>query len=212
MSTAVGDERNRIQFENNMIPESRIARASRILADDPDWSIPDRDGVGALGLNRNKLASDTYFFNRNQIDSKVNFNLSDKWSMFARLSFFYYKQWNPAAFGRLSSIHLHPTNFRTDNGFGPTYSGTISTTYVASPNLVFDAYFGSTLVDSNAFGGNLDERIGLDVLGIPGTNGDGVPGEAGTFYGGMPRMRFDGGFTNPVRITGPQPRLDYLTG
>lgn len=52
--------------------------SSRILADDPDWSIPDRDGVGALGLNRNKLASDTYFFNRNQIDTKVNFNLSDK--------------------------------------------------------------------------------------------------------------------------------------
>ncbi len=211
MSTAVGDERNRIPFENNMIPESRIARASRILADDPDWSIPDRDGVGALGLNRNKLASKAYFFHRNQVDSKVNFNLSDRWTMFARLSFFYYKQWNPAAFGKYSGIHLHPTNFRTDNGFGPTYSGTISTTYVASPNLVFDAYFGSTLVDSNAFGGNLDQRIGLDLLGIPGTNGDGVPGEAGSFYGGMPRMRFDGGFGNlGYRATSPFIGHDYL--
>ena len=211
MSTAVGDEANRTAFENNMIPESRIASASRILADDPDWHTPNRAGVGSLGLNRNMLDSDAYWFHRNQIDSKANFNLSEKLTMFARLSFFYYKQWNPAAFGKYSGIHLHPTNFRTDNGFGPTYSGTISATYVATPSLVFDAYFGSTLVDSNAFGGNLDQRIGLDLLGIPGTNGDRLPVEAGTFYGGMPRMRFDAGFGNlGYRATSPFIGHDYL--
>ena len=211
MSAPVGSEADRTAFANNMIPESRIARASRILADDPEWSVPDREGVGSLGLNRNKLASKRYQFDRDQIDSKVNFNLSDKWTMFARLSFFYYKQWNPAAFGRLSGIHLHPTNFRTDNGFGPTYSGTISATYVATPSLIFDTYFGTTLVDSNAFGANLDQRIGLDELGIPGTNGDGLPREAGTFYGGMPRMRFDAGFGNlGYRATSPFIGHDYL--
>lgn len=211
MSAAVGDEGNRTQFPGNMIPESRVNRASRILADDSDWSLPDRPGVGALGLNRNKLAGITYAFQRHQIDSKANFNFSDKWTMFARLSFFYYDQVNPGAFGKYSGISVHPTNFRTDNGFGPTYSGTISTTYVATRNLIFDAYFGSTLVDSNAFAGNLDQRIGLDLLGIPGTNGDGVPGEAGTFYGGMPRMRFDGGFGNlGYQATSPFIGHDYL--
>lgn len=211
MSAAVGDEGNRTQFPGNMIPESRVNRASRILADDSDWSLPDRPGVGALGLNRNKLAGITYAFERHQIDSKANFNFSDKWTMFARLSFFYYDQVNPGAFGKYSGISVHPTNFRTDNGFGPTYSGTISTTYVATRNLIFDAYFGSTLVDSNAFAGNLDQRIGFDLLGIPGTNGDGVPGEAGTFYGGMPRMRFDGGFGNlGYQATSPFIGHDYL--
>ncbi len=211
LSTPAGSEGDRTQFANNMIPESRVARASRILADDPDWSLPDRPGVGSLGLNRNKLAQIQYSFLRHQIDSKANFNLSDKWTMFARLSFFYYTQWNPAAFGNLSGISVHPTNFRTDNGFGPTYSGTLSATYVATPSLVFDAYFGSTLVDSNAFAGNLDQRIGLDVLGIPGTNGDGVPGEAGSFYGGMPRMRFDSGFGNlGYQATSPFIGHDYL--
>ena len=211
MSASVGDEGNRTQFPGNMIPESRINRASRILADDSDWSLPDRPGVGALGLNRNKLAGITYAFQRHQIDSKANFNFSDRWTMFARLSFFYYDQVNPGAFGKYSGISVHPTNFRTDNGFGPTYSGTISTTYVATRNLIFDAYFGSTLVDSNAFAGNLDQRIGFDLLGIPGTNGDGVPGEAGTFYGGMPRMRFDGGFGNlGYQATSPFIGHDYL--
>ncbi len=211
LSAAIGSERERTPFANNMIPESRVSRASRILADDPDWSLPDRPGIGGLGLNRNKLADIDYSFLRHQIDSKANFNLSDKWTMFARLSFFYYDQWNPAAFGNLSGISVHPTNFRTDNGFGPTYSGTLSATYVATPSLVFDAYFGSTLVDSNAFAGNLDQKIGLDVLGIPGTNGDGVPGEAGSFYGGMPRMRFDSGFGNlGYQATSPFIGHDYL--
>ena len=205
LSAAVGDEGARTQFPDNKIPENRIARASRMLAGmTDDWHLPNQPGSGALGLNRNYLAGITYAFDRHQVDSKANFNLSDKWTAFARLSFFYYEQNNPAAFGNLSGDFVHPTNFRTDNGFGPTYSGTVSTTYVARPNLIFDAYVGTMLLDSNAFAGNLDQRIGLDVLGIPGTNGDGVPGEAGTFYGGMPRMRFDAGFGNlGYRATSP---------
>ncbi len=199
MSTAIGDEANRTAFANNIIPESRIASASRILADSHssgDWHLPNRAGTGSLGLNNNYNAGITYAFDRHQIDSKTNFNLTDNWTMFARLSFFYYDQVNPGAFGNLSGVSVHPTNFRTDNGFGPTYSGTISTTYVAKPNLVFDAYFGSMLLDSNAFAANLDQNIGTDLLGIPGTNSDGLPGGGGTFYGGMPRMRFDSGFGN----------------
>ena len=198
LSTDIGNESNRTAFLNNIIPESRIASASRILADSAstgDWHVPNRAGTGSLGLNNNYNAGITYAFDRHQIDTKTNFNLSDKWTMFARLSFFYYDQVNPGAFGNLSGVSVHPTNFRTDNGFGPTYSGTISTTYVAKPNLVFDAYFGSMLLDSNAFAANLDQDIGFDLLGIPGTNSDGLPG-GGSFYGGMPRMRFDSGFGN----------------
>ncbi|MCP5113785.1 MAG: TonB-dependent receptor, partial [bacterium] len=61
-----------------------------------------------------------------------------------------------------------------------------------------------------AFAGNLDQKIGLDLLGIPGTNGDGVPGEAGSFYGGMPRMRFDAGFGNlGYQATSPFLGHDY---
>ena len=214
MSTDVGMERNRTPFDNNMIPESRIASASRILADSHstgDWHLPNRPGTGSLGLNNNYNAGITYAFDRNQIDSKTNFNLTDNWTMFARLSFFYYDQVNPGAFGNLSGVSVHPTNFRTDNGFGPTYSGTISTTYVAKPNLVFDAYFGSMLLDSNAFAANLEQDIGFDLLGIPGTNSDGLPGGGGSFYGGMPRMRFDSGFGNlGYQATSPFIGHDFL--
>lgn len=197
LSTAVGSENDRTPFENNMIPESRVAGASRILADlTNDWHLPNRPGSGALGLNNNYNAGITYAFDRHQIDTKTNFNLTQNWTMFARLSYFYFDQVNPGAFGNLSGVSVHPTNNRTDNGFGPTYSGTISTTYVAKPNLVFDAYFGSMLLDSNAFAANLDQDLGSDLLGIPGTNSDGLPNSGGSFYGGMPRMRFDAGFGN----------------
>ncbi len=196
-SAAIGKERDRTAFANNIIPTSRIDNAAGILAGmTNDWHLPNLPGTGSLGLNQNYLAGITYAFDRHQLDGKTNFNINDKWTAFARLSFFYYDQVNPGAYGILSGQSVHPTNFRTDNGFGPTYQGTLSTTYVAKPNLIFDAYFGAMLLDSNAFAGNLDQRIGLDVLGIPGTNGDGVPGEAGSFYGGMPRMRFDSGFGN----------------
>ena len=48
MSTAIGSEANRTAFANNIIPESRIASASRILADSHssgDWHLPNRPGT-----------------------------------------------------------------------------------------------------------------------------------------------------------------------
>ena len=81
---------------------------------------------------------------------------------------------------------VHPTDTRPGNGFGGTYSGTVSTTYVASPNLVFDGYYGAMLLDTNALFPDMDRNIARDVLGIPGTNGD------TDFAGGMVRMPLDG--------------------
>ena len=84
MSAAVGDEGSRTAFDNNIIPESRFASASRMLAGmTDDWHLPNQPGSGPLGLNRNYLAGITYAFDRHQVDSKANFNLSDKWTAFA---------------------------------------------------------------------------------------------------------------------------------
>ncbi len=188
MSAATGSESKRTPFANNLIPESRISGPSRRAFDTGDWLLPNAQGTGSLGLANNLFASIPYAFDRDQIDSKVNFNLSEKWTMFARLSYFYYDQNNPGPFGILDGPAVHPTNSRAGFGFGPTYSGTISTTYVAKPNLVFDAYFGSMLLDSNAGSINADQEVGLEILGIPGTNG------RTSFEGGAPRMRFDSGF------------------
>ena len=189
--------RDRIPFPNNQIPQSRFSGPARKILALPDWPLPNAPGQGALGINLNYLAAINYEYDRDQIDSKVNFNLTDKWTAFTRLSYLKYKTDNPPPFGQLAGPGVHPTDNRVGNGFGSTYSGTVSTTYVRHPNLVFDGYFGAMLLDTNALFPDMDKNIARDVLGIPGTNGD------TEFAGGMVRMPIDGFSCWATTITRP---------
>ncbi len=177
---------DRAAFPNNQIPRARFSGPTRKILDLPDWPLPNAPGQGALAINLNYLAGINYIYDRDQIDSKVSLNLTEKWTAFLRLSYLSYGTDNPAPFGQLAGPAVHPTDTRPGNGFGSTYSGTVSTTYVAAPNLVFDGYYGAMLLDTNALFPDLDRNIAREVLGIPGTNGD------TTFAGGMVRMPLDG--------------------
>lgn len=185
-SNANAYARDRIPFADNRIPAARFSGVTRKIFDLGQWSLPNFQGQGALGINLNYLAGIQYSYDRHQVDSKANFNITDKWAAFARLSYLTYETDNPPPFGDLGGRAVHPTDTRQGFGFGPTYSGTFSSTYVARANLVFDGYIGVMLLDTNAIPNNLDRNVARDVLGIPGTNGD------STFAGGMARMTFDG--------------------
>ena len=184
--TGTLDGRNRLPFPNNIIPRSRWSNASRVIIDDGRWPLPNFPGTGTFGLNQNYLASGQYMFDRDTLDSKVNMIWNDKLTSFVRFSFLDYRMDNPQVFGDFGGRVLHRTNSNPGHGFGNTYSGTFSTTYVASSSLVFDGYFGYTLMDTNVAQVGLEENIGRDFLGIPGTNG------TRTFEGGWPRMEIDG--------------------
>jgi hypothetical protein len=67
-------------------------------------------------------------------------------------------------------------------GDGDVYSLTTAGTYVFSPSLIMDAYFGFTEMNTSVKQPRIDEKIGLDFLGIPGTNGPRL------FEGGWPRF------------------------
>src|SRR5262249_53072 len=71
-------------------------------------------------------------------------------------------------------------------GFGNTYSYTIAGNYLLAPHMILDAHFGWTRMDSNVEQPGLDQNIGRDVLGIPGTNG------TRRFEGGWPRFQITG--------------------
>jgi len=178
--------RDRVAFPANRIPASRFSGPSRKILALPDWPLPNAPGQGALGINLNYLAAINYVYDRDQIDSKVNFNLSQKWTAFLRLSYLNYSTQNPPPFGQLAGPAVHPTDTRPGNGYGGTYSGTASMTYAVSSNLIFDGYYGAMLLDTNALFPDLDKNIGRDLLGIPGTNGD------SSFAGGLGRMPLDG--------------------
>ena len=178
--------RDRTAFPNKQIPLSRFSGPTQKILALPDWALPNQPGQGALGINQNYLAGISYIYDRHQIDSKANFNLTDNWTAFARLSYLDYSTDNPPPFGILAGPGINSSDNRVGNGFGATYSGTLSSTYVARPNLVFDGYFGAMLLDTNAVFPDLETNVGRDILGIPGTNG------TNTFAGGMPRMIIDG--------------------
>ncbi|MBS1826820.1 MAG: TonB-dependent receptor [Acidobacteria bacterium] len=178
--------RDRTPFPGNIIPASRFSGPTRKILGLPDWPLPNVPGQGALGISLNYLAAINYAYDRDQIDSKVNFNLSPRWTAFARLSWLKYITDNPAPFGRLAGPAVHPTDTRPGTGNGGVYSGTVSTTYTVSSNLIFDAYYGVMLLNTNALFPDMDKNIARDLLGIPGTNGD------TEFAGGLGRMPMDG--------------------
>jgi hypothetical protein len=177
---------DRTPFANKQIPANRFSAPARRILERPEWALPNFTGTGALGINLNYLASVPYWTKRDQLDTKVNYNITDKWTAFHRLSYLGFDQNNPPPFGILGGMPVQASNGRTGYGYGPTYSATVSTTYAASPTLVFDGYWGYTLQDINAYPVGAEENFARDTLGIPGVNGTDV------FSGGMVRMNIDG--------------------
>ena len=170
---------------NNIVPTSRIDPAVQKLL--PLWPNPNQPGQGRFGLNVNYLGGGAATFFRDTADAKVNWNVTEKLSTFVRFGFLGYSMTNPQVFGHeLGGSGVHPTNANPGTGFGSTYSSTASATYVIASTLVIDGYFGYTLMDTNVEQDRLDEKIGLNFLDIPGTNGP------RRFEGGWPRFRIDG--------------------
>ncbi len=200
--------RDRTAFPGNRIPPSRFSGPTRKILALPDWPLPNSPGQGALGINLNYLAAVNYVYDRDQIDSKANFNLSQKWTAFARFSYLNYATQNPPPFGVLAGPAVHPTDSRPGNGSGGTYSGTLSTTYAVSPSLIFDGYYGAMLLNTNALVPDMDKNVGRDILGIPGTNGD------STFAGGLGGMPLDGfallGNSNASPFLGRDYQFQYV--
>ncbi|MDX2268143.1 MAG: carboxypeptidase-like regulatory domain-containing protein [Bryobacter sp.] len=162
-------ERNgvgRTPFPGNIIPISRIHPTSRLLME----RLPQENNPAA-----NRLPSANYFalgqaaFDRQTIDSKFNFNINDRWTAYARLSWLDFNLTAPTAFGDIGGSPIAFGN--PGQGFGATWSGTLATTYTFKPTFIVDAYYGYTLMDTNIEQPGLGPNRGRDELNIPGTNG-----------------------------------------
>ncbi|MDZ7640035.1 MAG: carboxypeptidase regulatory-like domain-containing protein [Bryobacterales bacterium] len=166
-TTVVNPDRTvvRTPFAGNQIPLSRINPVTaKILPLWPSANIP-----GAISQN-NYFGGAGYSFDRQTLDAKFNFNPTEKFTSFVRYSFLDYDTQNQAFFGdALGGDPIAGGN--VGNGFGLTHSLTLAGTYSISPTFLMDAYFGYTLMDTNVEQPRLDENVGLDVLGLPGTNG-----------------------------------------
>ncbi len=164
---ATGDANgnDRTAFPGNKIPLNRINPISlKLLTDLP---LPNQPGEI---LTNNYFSGAGFLFDRNTLDSKVNYNVNNRLTTYARVSFLKFDTQNGEAFGpKIGGPAINGGN--PGHGYGSTWSTTLAATYVVNPSVVVDAYFGYTLMDTNVEQPRLGTNLGRDVLGIPGTNG-----------------------------------------
>src|SRR5215468_1002112 len=175
------DPRLRTPFPNNTIPANRIDPASlELIKRLPMPNLP--------GNTNNFATSGVGEFNRNNIDTKINYDSGGKLTLFGRYSISPATIIDPPIFGEISGPALNGGQLGTAPGrtqvlgFGGTYTFT--------PRLVLDVNVGYTRQRIGAQAFDIGSNFGLDVLKIPGTNGP------DRLQGGVPSFQIGGGFTN----------------
>lgn len=159
--------RNRTAFPGNMIPTNRMSQAALTLQ-----SMIPLPNTGA-GQTANYFASSPYYFKRDMVDGKLNWNPSSKMTVFGKYSVMLAPVTAAAPLG--AALGGYPGGAAGAAGIGTghnhtdIYSGGLS--YVISPTLLLDANYGNTFMHHDTQGPDFGKNIGLDVLHIPGTNG-----------------------------------------
>jgi len=174
-STGNADGTARTPFPGNVVPTARMDPVAVKLAG--LTPLPN-----APGLTGNYYATGGYNVTRHKLDGKLSYNPTDKLTITGRTGWLNYNFVDPPAFGTLGGPPVNSAGGKIGNGFGNVYSTTFSATYVVRPNLIVDGYFGFTLSNTNQEPPRLDENLGLNFLGLPGTNG------TSRLYGGWPQF------------------------
>ncbi|MEX2263350.1 MAG: TonB-dependent receptor [Bryobacteraceae bacterium] len=172
------DGSGRQAFAGNRIPASRISGISQKLI--PLW--PE---ANTAGLANNYFVAASSPYNRQTFDTKINWMATKKFTTWGRVGILTWDSFYPTVFGpELGGRTVSGQQSGTADG--STYTVTLAGTYLATPSFIIDGYFGWTQGNQNVTQERLDEKVGLDFLGIPGTNGPRL------IEGGWPRIEIDG--------------------
>ncbi|MDP3000401.1 MAG: carboxypeptidase regulatory-like domain-containing protein, partial [Bryobacterales bacterium] len=170
----------RTPFPNNTVPQARWNPIfPNIYKDVP---LPNQvSPTDPLNLGGNYGVGGVLKLNRNQYDTKINYNLSQKWAVWGK-----YSRMDAPVQGKYIFGDLGGPSLGTE-GFGDTTTQLLTTgyTHTFSPTFLMDGVFGYTRMDQVVGIPNVDKNIGLDVWKIPGTNG-GKQYASDTRYGGAP--------------------------
>ena len=208
----------RTAFAGNIIPKSRIDSGIQALLATGSWPNPNQKGTGAFGLGQDFLCSGCQGNSgarRDQVDAKVNWNPSRKLSMFARIGFNDSSWYDPQILGLLGGPAVSPSNGAVGVGGAHLFNGTVSATYVFSPRLFVDAYFGYDRNDMYSNQPNQDKNLAWTLLAISGLDTSGLPRSRQAQQNGMPLMAIDGFATlgppnqyQPQRYRDPERNFD----
>jgi hypothetical protein len=156
-NTGTASGTGRSPFAGNIIPTARISPiAQKIIALIPQ---PNRPGV-----SNNYFVNTPSYYKLQKIDSKFDYNATSKLHLFGRFSDYPYKNTQGTIFGPI----LAGGNGALESG--NIYAFSVSGTYIVTPRFVLDGLFGLTHSRQELTPPNSNQRYGLEVLGIPGTN------------------------------------------
>jgi hypothetical protein len=156
----------RTPFPNNTIPTSRFASASqKLIALMPE---PNQASAGATPTN-DYFGSGDYASTHHNIDTKVNWNPTEKTTLFVRYGISPSRIFDPPGLGAAEGNTL-------DGGQPGTATGRVQSTglgmtHTFTPTLVADGSVGYTRLRLDAENVDIGTNYGSTVLGIPGTNG-----------------------------------------
>ncbi len=175
------DPKLRTPFPNNTIPAARIDPAAQ-------WFLQRLPSPQRSGYTNNFTTVGASKYNRTNMDFKVNYAASEKLTMWARYGNSPHNIIDDYALGEVGG----PSVSGGQPGFSPgrTQVFGVGATYVINPTLLLDANIGHTRQKLGAEAADIDKNLGLDALGIPGTNGP------DRMQGGLPGFNFANGFTN----------------
>lgn len=164
-ATGAANASGRLPFANNMIPANRISGiTSKLTGLTPMPTYSDR-------LANNFFGSDAYKFDRDTMDLKLNWNASPNTFLYARYGLLQYEMDSPPIFGELGGPMTKSNSGFAGVARGNTHSLSVGGTRVVTANVLLDANFGYNLLDTDSQQVRMQEKLGLDFLGIPGTNG-----------------------------------------
>lgn len=154
----------RTPFPDNQIPPSSVSSAAEKMT-----ALIPMPNFGT-GVANNYFGVGNLRFNRDNVDLKINYAPSQRSTLFARYSAEPTSIFDPQELGAAGGPAFGPSG-QPGNSTGLTQNISLGGTYTFTPNLLLDGNVGFVRQALAAEGTDIGKNNGLDVLGIPGTNG-----------------------------------------
>ena len=164
--TGNADGTGRTAFPGNIIPTSRLDPIALMM----QTHVPLPNYGSATATSTNYFATGDASQQRNTTDAKVDYQPITKLTIANRFGWLHYDLYNPDAFGD-NGAALSSAISRPGTVFGNIFSTTSNATYIVKPTLVVDGFFSITIQQTSAEPQGYGQKLGLNYLDIPGTNG-----------------------------------------
>jgi len=163
-ATGNPDGTGRMPFPNGIIPTSRISYAASQM-----MSILPSPNVTTSALSANYFTSASGQYTRDIVDSRVDYKISNKATLFGRYGIQKSSLFDPQPLGKAGGLPVD--GGQPGNAPSIIQAVGIGGTYAFSQTVFADINVGFSRIGLSTANTDLDQNYGLTFLQIPGTNG-----------------------------------------